>query len=284
MGQYGLGDKISPRDDYGNEKDDDFLGVNGNDMDDRALSETDHYKSAVKRTNFLSLFLAEYNVDAFVATHLYGALNNVSVDIGQDELDDVLGTSMEAMNMSFVRKVKKFERQREQVKKLTPFQTYIALVKGYCMLSILLCPKAFANGGYGMSAIFLMTSGALSCLAACKLVDVGLATKLYSYPLAVEKVLGKNSRIMIEVFIASTQFSFAISHIAFLTESCKVTIDTLFETDTKIVFYAIFIVTCYTLLSWVRNLAKFSFTFMVGVFLVLLCVGYVSIYSAKVLS
>ena len=58
------------------------MGVDGNDLDDRALSETDHYKSVVKRGNFLSLFLAEYNVDDFVATHLYGALNNVSIDMG----------------------------------------------------------------------------------------------------------------------------------------------------------------------------------------------------------
>ena len=151
------------------------------------------------------------------------------------------------------------------------------------MLSILLAPKAFANGGYGMSAILVLTSGFISCLAACLLVEVGLATKIYSYPLAVEKVLGKNSRIMIEVFIASTQFSFAISHIAFLLESCKVTIDTLFDTDSKVVFYAIAIVICYTLLSWVRNLAKFSFTFMIGVFLILSCVTYVSVYSAQVL-
>lgn len=169
------------------------------------------------------------------------------------------------------------------VTKLTPFQAYIALIKGYCMLSILLIPKAFANGGWGASGIFLMVSGALSCVTACKLVDVGLATKLYSYPLAVEKVLGKKARIMIEIFIASTQFSFAISHIAFLVESCKVTIDTLFKTDTSFVYYAVFIIICYTLLSWVRNLAKFSFTFMVGVILVLISVIYVSVYSAKVL-
>ena len=257
--------------------------MNGNDLDDRALSETDHYKSVVKRGNLMSLFLAEYNVDAFVATHLYGALNNASVDVGENELEDVLGTSMEAMSMSFVHKVKKFERQREQVKKLTPFQTYIALIKGYSMLSIMLVPKAFADGGYGMSSIFAVFSGCISCLGACMLVDVGLATNIYSYPLAVEKVLGRNSRIAIDFFIASTQFSIIISHINFLLESCKVTIDSLFDTDSSIVFYAIVIVICYTLMSWVRNLAKFSFTFMIGLIMLFSCVVYVSIYAVKVL-
>ena len=113
---YGLGDNIkrSPRGDCVapiDDNDDDYMGIKDNfDVDDRALSEADHYQTAVKRSNFLSLFLAEYNVDAFMATHLYGALNNQSLDMGKDELEDVLGTSMENMNISFVQKARKLER------------------------------------------------------------------------------------------------------------------------------------------------------------------------------
>ena len=93
------------------------------------------------------------------------------------------------------------------------------------MLSVLMAPKAFVNGGWGASGIFLMASGIISLVACIKLVDTGLATKIYSYPLLVEKILGKTARHILDVFICLTQFSFVISHIAFLLESCKSTVD-----------------------------------------------------------
>ena len=99
---------------------------------------------------------------------------------------------------------------------MTPFETYIALIKGYCVLSVLISPKAFVNGGYGVSGIFIAGSGIVSLLACLKLVDAGLATNIYSYPLVVEKILGKKSRVIVEIAITLTQFSFVISHITFL--------------------------------------------------------------------
>ena len=87
---------------------------------------------------------------------------------------------------------------------MSPFETYVALIKGYCVLSILLAPKAFLNGGGGISTIFVLTSGILSMIACLKLADVGLALNLYSYPLSIEKILGRKSRIVLEVAIALT--------------------------------------------------------------------------------
>lgn len=157
-----------------------------------ALSEIDHYQSVVKRSNFIDLFLDEYNADAFIATHLYGAINNLSsVDnIPREELEDVLNTSAENLSGSFMRNVKRLDLQREKVKKLSPFGSYIALLKGYSVLSIMFLPKAFVDGGWLTSAIFLACSGIINCIGCAKLIDTGLATKLYSYPMIVEKVLG----------------------------------------------------------------------------------------------
>ena len=39
------------------------------------MSEYDHYATVVKRENFVSLFLANYEADKFIVTHLYGALD-----------------------------------------------------------------------------------------------------------------------------------------------------------------------------------------------------------------
>ena len=37
-------------------------------------------------------------------------------------------------------------------RKMSAFETYIALLKGYCAIAILIMPKAFANGGWAASA------------------------------------------------------------------------------------------------------------------------------------
>ena len=132
-----------------------------------------------------------------------------------------------------------------------------------------------------MSAFFIVLSGTISLVACQKLVDAGLATSIYSYPLLVEKVLGKKSRVILEIAIALTQFSFVISHITFLIESCRGTIDNLFSVESSIAFYIIAVCIIYTLLSWVRNLAKFSFTFIVGNVLIIVAVIYVCVFAGK---
>ena len=58
-----------------------------------AHSETDHYKPMIKRSNFVDLYLDDYNADEFVASHLYGAIDNLSVDVSHDELENLLSTS-----------------------------------------------------------------------------------------------------------------------------------------------------------------------------------------------
>ena len=71
-------------------------------------------------------------------------------------------------------------------------------------MSVLMLPKAFSNGGWGVSAIFLATSGLVSLITARKLIDAGLATNLYNYPLIVEKILGKGARYAVEAAIGLT--------------------------------------------------------------------------------
>ena len=46
--------------------------------DDQALSEDYHYNRHVRRNNFVELWLNEFAADEFVATHLYGAILDVS--------------------------------------------------------------------------------------------------------------------------------------------------------------------------------------------------------------
>ena len=49
-----------------------------------------------------------------------------------------------------------------------------------------------------------MGSGVLSCIGCAKLIDTGLLYKIYSYPLIIERVLGKKFRLFVEIAIALT--------------------------------------------------------------------------------
>lgn len=79
--------------------------------DDQALSECDHYVRDVRRNNFIQMWLNEYNADGFIATHMYGAMNDVSmVDIDDCDKEDALNTSVQLLSATFVGRVKKFNR------------------------------------------------------------------------------------------------------------------------------------------------------------------------------
>ena len=70
------------------------------------MSEAGYYNQEVRRKNFTRLFLDEYNADKYVATHLYGAINNFSIaDVPKEELDGLLGTNAGYLSNSFVGKV-----------------------------------------------------------------------------------------------------------------------------------------------------------------------------------
>lgn len=87
---------------------------------------------------------------------------------------------------------------------LSPFETYIALIKGYSAMTILLLPKAFANGGWLASSVFLIVSGIVTTSCAIKLVEAGLKLEVYSYSLIVEKTFGKVGKVILEIMIALT--------------------------------------------------------------------------------
>lgn len=56
---------------------------------------------------------------------------------------------------------------------MNAFETYIAIIKGYCALMILVLPRAFSRGGYVFSPIVMMVSGAIQMYCALKLVAAG---------------------------------------------------------------------------------------------------------------
>jgi amino acid permease len=166
-----------------------------------------------------------------------------------------------------------------KIQKLSRWGTFIALIKGYSALASLLMPYSFLTGGWAISATMLCCSSVITTICACMLVDAGLKLKIYNYPMVVEKTLGHGGKVALDFFLALTQWSFVVSHVTYIYTTYKETLDQVFSIDSKPVYYILFLLLIYTPLSWVRNIARFSFTFLIGNLLVLAALTVVSVYA-----
>jgi amino acid permease len=76
----------------------------------------------------------------------------------------------QTLNMTLQKQKKAIEKQAKSVKKMNEFETFIAIIKGYCGAVILFCPKAFGNGGYLHGMACLAFSGVFTTICAKKLI------------------------------------------------------------------------------------------------------------------
>ena len=279
---FGLGDRWGIGSGVANDKDDDYEAYRMAPELQRAASEHDHYEMKVKRSNFVNLFLDNYHADQYIVTHLYGAMQHLD-DNDYADVDDFFETSAVNLSTTFAKRARRVEKTVTASRKMTPRETYIALIKGYCCTAVLLLPKTYQNGGLGMTSIFIAGSALISTYCVGKLVDAGLQTKLYSYSLIVERALGKKGRFGLDVMISLTQFCFSIAAIIFIINTFKITFDMLLVTETNPWIYGGVVICIFTPIAWVRNIAKFSFTFMLGNLLILLAVAYVTVYCFMVM-
>lgn len=250
-----------------------------------AASEHDYVEKEVKRSNLVQLFLDEMAADKFIATHLWGAIQEV--EVGMDtSFDQTMFHNMSKLDLStsFAKKRAITARQTEKIKKLTPFETYIALIKGYCAIVILFLPSAFLSGGWGMSTIILFTVAFLTTVCTLKLVESGQHLKIYSYSLLAEKALGKKGKVFLDITVMLTQYSFTVSHILFIVKSLKSTFDVALGVSTNPWLYASVMICILTPLAWVRNIATFSFSFMIGNIMILLTFIIVCIFCITVIA
>jgi len=164
---------------------------------------------------------------------------------------------------------------------LSPCETYVALIKGYCALGILMFPKAFQNGGYVFSPCVEVISAILTTICVTKLVDCGNKFGIYSYSAVVEKAFGRVARSLCDIMICATQFSFTISHMVYVTESCKSVVDEVFQVESSKVIYAVGIVVILMPIVWTRNIAKLAWTYFFGVLMLMLCYVVVIVFCAK---
>ena len=189
----------------------------------------------MRRNTAVEFFLNVAEADKYLSTHLYGQIADIQLhnaDVTVDDVSELFNTSAGhallefSMQNTFDKKQWITEKQVQRMKrKMTPFETYIALLKGYCAIGIFIMPKAFLNGGWAASMIMEVVSAVVTTFCAVQLVKCGLEFKLFSYSLIVEKALGMKGRVVLDIMISVTQFSFTISQLTFLISSCKTTVD-----------------------------------------------------------
>ena len=134
-----------------------------------------------------------------------------------------------------------------------------------------------------MSSILMIGSAFLTTLCVSKLIQVGLKHNLYSYSLVVERIFGHKTRILLDFMIATTQFSFSISQHVFVIRSLKTSFDIALNQQTTPWIFGCGILLVLTPISWVRNISKFSFSFMVGNLLILLTAVVLSVFSLNLI-
>ena len=78
------------------------------------------------------------------------------------------------------------------IQKMSAFETYIAIIKGYCGQVLLYVTKAFANGGLVWSNLVMLISGIFTTICALKLIKIAQKTGIYSYSQIVKLILGRN--------------------------------------------------------------------------------------------
>jgi len=141
----------------------------------------------------------------------------------------------------------------------------MTILKGYTCVTLLLVPKAFANGGYLFSPLVLLASFFVTTMCALKLVSAGLNQGVYSYSEIVLNTLGPKARCSVDVMIMLTEFSLTLSYMVFIIESVR----SVFAVQVNPFWIAGGLVCVLTPIAWVQNIARFSFSFFFGNLIVL---------------
>lgn len=115
----------------------------------------------------------------------------------------------------------------------------------------------------------------LTTICVMKLIKCGLHYNIFSYSQVVERAFGAKAKSFIDLMIAATQFSFLISQVVFMLG----TLSTTFQVSSLVI--AILLLVVLTLIAWVRDIGKFSFTFLIGNIIMLATIFVVVFFCAK---
>ena len=226
-------------------------------------------------------------IDNYLAANFYGKqrFKNIHDEtIGEQTIIENLD-----LNETFTHQVRLMQRNSmkgqktsdKEEPKMTAFQTFVSIIKAYCCLMILVLPRSFARGGYLLSPLAMVMSASLQCYSAVKLVGVANHFGIMSYSLIAYKVFGTKGKIALDIMVALTQFTFAISFMSFICQAWKESALGLWGGDYSYLSIALVMVAICVPISWVRDITKFSFTFLFGNLMILANLIVITVYMVN---
>ena len=87
-----------------------------------------------------------------------------------------------------------------------PVATFFAIVKAYSAINVLLLPLAFSEGGYILAPCAMAFACFFEALSAARLSTVALEYKIFSYPLLMQKAMGRKGLIASRVALSLAHF------------------------------------------------------------------------------
>ena len=150
------------------------------------------------------------------------------------------------------------------------FETYIALIKVYCVTYIFFLPGLFAQAGYLLSPVMMLLSALFNFTCHAYLSKVAIATSTPRYEDLVRKYLGQTMQRVFEVFICLTQLSFVINIFAFSSQSLTTFANEKLGLSTEVGDFVPYLILLMSLGSYVKNFAIYSPVFTIGNFVLLI--------------
>ena len=95
------------------------------------------------------------------------------------------------------------------------------------------------------------------------------------------RALGKRGKVILDIMIAATQFSFSLSLASYITTAWQNVIKSVAGIEINIWVLGVALLFILVPIAWVRNISKFSFTFLVGNLLILTTVVIVTMLLFK---
>lgn len=136
----------------------------------------------VRSRNLIDMFYEQRAVDSYIAENLYGgAGGDTMLPKYTEKYKGLRYFDLDKMAYMTPSSSRDLSEQTDRGKLLSPFEVYITLVKGYCVILILIIPRAFVTGGYMTAALLMAASGFISTVTASLLVKSGLRAQLTSY-------------------------------------------------------------------------------------------------------
>jgi proton-coupled amino acid transporter len=151
----------------------------------------------------------------------------------------------------------------QQVKKLGPYATYFALLKGFVAIGFLWMPKNCLNGGWLFSFFSMILSFSITYYCLVKLLQAKLATPgATSFADVARAALGKYGMWITDFLIALMQYGFVVALLFFTISNLKSVADGIFEEPVDIIYVGIFVFAVAAPLCLVRRIETFAFSYI----------------------